>query len=234
MDIDVIKNYNDFVSALLKCGFSMGGGNDKGVFAIIPFGWEEQELFNSPIVWHTGEPETDPWEWRMRVLEERNDIAYSKLFFRTSGYITKEFYPYFYSVRRNGISLEEAFYNGTVSHMAKMIYDIVEQNGATPFHEIKRLGGFSKEDNSRFDRAVVELQMRMFITTCGRKQKINRLGEGYGWSSTVFITVEDFWKERGYDIPDIGIKEAEEKIKTQALLLNPKADEKILKKFIKG
>ena len=44
----------------------------------------------------------------MRVLEEREDIAYSKVFFRTSGYITREWYPYFYAVRRKGESFQEA------------------------------------------------------------------------------------------------------------------------------
>ena len=45
----------------------------------------------------------------MRVLEERTDIAYSKVFFKTSGFITREWYPYFYAVRRNGESFEEVY-----------------------------------------------------------------------------------------------------------------------------
>lgn len=64
----MINNFSDFCTALHKCGFSMGGGNSKGIFAVIPFGWEEQQSIDSPIKWHTGDPETDPWEWRMRVL----------------------------------------------------------------------------------------------------------------------------------------------------------------------
>ena len=31
------------------------------------------------------DPETDPWEWRIRVLDERDDIAYAKLFYKKSG-----------------------------------------------------------------------------------------------------------------------------------------------------
>ena len=140
----------------------MGGGNAKGIFALIPYGWEEQEFIDSSVKWHTGDPETDPWEWRMRVLEERDDIAYSKLFFRTSGYIMREWYPYFYAVRRNGESFEEAYESGTVSFIAKRIYDIVS-SGEVALHDIKRIGGFRKEDNSQFDRALVELQTRIFI-----------------------------------------------------------------------
>ena len=72
----MIQNFDDFCRELNRCGFSMGGGNAKGIYAVIPYDWK-----NTPtgcnIVWHTGDPETDPWEWRMRVLEEKKDIAYS-------------------------------------------------------------------------------------------------------------------------------------------------------------
>jgi len=84
---DILNNFDDFVRILLASGFSAGGSNDEGVFSIVNYGWE----FGSPIIWHTGDPETDPWEWRVRVLNERGDIAYSKCFFRKSGYITREF-----------------------------------------------------------------------------------------------------------------------------------------------
>lgn len=229
-----IHNFSDFCTALNACGFSMGGGNPKGIFAVIPYSWPEQEPPDSPIQWHTGDAETDPWEWRMRVLEEREDIAYSKVFFRTSGYITKEWYPYFYAVRRKGESVEEAYESGTLSQIAKRIYDIISENGETAFHEIKRIGGFSKEDNSKFDRALVELQMRLYITMCGRAQKINQYGEGYGWSSTVFTTVEDFWSKRTAILPAFDPAESYEKIKAQIIKLNPEADGKKMDRFIRG
>jgi len=78
-DIKTINNFNSFCATLIDCGFSMGGGNAEGIFAIIPFCWNEEPNFETNIRWHTGDPETDPWEWRMRVLDERDDIAYGKL-----------------------------------------------------------------------------------------------------------------------------------------------------------
>lgn len=57
-----IRNYNDFVTELLNAGFSVaGGGNDEGVFGLLKFGWDNQPT-DSHIRWHTGDPETDPWE----------------------------------------------------------------------------------------------------------------------------------------------------------------------------
>ena len=229
----MIQNYSDFCDTLLTCGFSMGGGNAKGIFSVIPHSWEQQTGTDSPVKWHTGDPETDPWEWRMRVLEERNDIAYAKFFFRTSGYITKEWVPYFYAVRRKGESFVEAFENGTVSQTEKRIYEIISE-GEIALHEIKRMLYIPREDNAKFERAIVDLQMRMFITLCGRKQKKNLYGESYGWNSTVFTTTEVFWGKRGLLLQTLEPAESYDKIKAQVLKLNPDADPKKIDKFIGG
>ena len=171
----MIRNFDDFCCELLDCGFSMGGGNAKGIFALIDYDSTNQDQLATPVKWHCGDPEVDPWEWRMRVLEERKDIAYSKVFFKTSGFITKDWYPYFYAVRRNGESFEEAYEQGRISHTAKRIYDIVSE-GYAALHEIKVQGGFGKEDKSQFDRAMIELQMGLYITMTGRKQKKKQYG----------------------------------------------------------
>lgn len=231
----MIQNYNDFVVALLECGFSMGGGNNDGVYAVIPWGWQAPPPYDTPVRWHTGDPETDPWEWRMRVLDERKDIAYSKLFFNKSGYITREWYPCFLAARRGVLTADEAYYDGTLGQYAKRIYDLIQDNGTLPVHAIKQLGGFSKEDKSPFERGLVELQMKLLITTCGRQQKVSEAGEAYGWSSTVFCTTEQFWGDEVFrEAADIGQDAAIERIMAQIYCLNPDAQQKRAMKFIKG
>ena len=76
--------------------------------------------------------------------------------------------------------------------------------------------------------------MGMFITMTGRQQKKNKYGIEYGWNSTVFTTVENFWAERGFEIPELDADESYEKIRQQILLLNPTAGEKTIRKFIVG
>lgn len=229
----MIRNFEDFCRELLSCGFSMGGGNAKGIFALIDYDWTNQDLLDTPVKWHCGDPEVDPWEWRMRVLEERTDIAYSKVFFKTSGFITRQWYPCFYAVRRKGESFEEAYARGGISHTAKRIYEIVAA-GEVALHEIKALGGFGKADKGQFDRALVELQMGLYITMTGRKQKKNKYGIEYGWNSTVFTTAEGFWTERGFEIPQLDGEESYEKIRRQILKWNPAAEERTIQKFIRG
>ena len=225
----MIRSFQEFCDELLTCGFSMGGGNAKGIFAIVDYDWRTCPT-DSPIVWHTGDPETDPWEWRMRVLEEREDIAFGKVFFGTSGYITKEWYPLFLRVRRQGMVFDEWYDEGKASQLEKQIYEAISENGQVALHDLKRMCGITKETASKFDRALTNLQKSLFITMCGRTQKLNKFGEGYGWNSTVFCTVEDFW---GEDLSaDISADEAYERIREQILKLNPQAEEKAIKKFI--
>lgn len=231
----MIRNYNDFTKTLLEAGFSMGGSNSEGIYAVVPWNWKEVPPYETPVCWHTGDPETDPWEWRMRVLDERDDIAYAKLFFKKSGFITKEWYPYFLAARRGGMEFEDAYNEGTISHFAKRIYELFEENESLPFHVIKQIGGFSKEDNSKFERALVELQMKMYLTMCGRQQKVSKKGEEYGWHSTVFCTTESFFGPEVFEAAEkMNEKEAIERITEQIYKLNPMANSKKIIKFIKG
>lgn len=235
MNSVVIKNYDDFVRALLEAGFSMGGGNSEGIFSIIPWNWNEVPPYDTPVAWHTGDPETDPWEWRIRVLTERKDIAYGKLFFKKSGYIVKEWVPYFLAVRRGNETFDRAYEKGGISHPAKRIYAAILENGSLPLHDLKRIAGFDKGDKSQFDRALIELQMKMYLTLCGRQQRVSQKGEEYGWSSTVFCALEDFWgKEVFEQAAEISMEEAIERITGRVLELNPKAEPKKIMKFIKG
>lgn len=229
-----IQNFDDFYKELLQAGFSLGGGNAEGIYAVLPFNWNEEPSYETAVRWHTGDPETDPWEWRMRVLDEKDDIAYAKVFFKKSGYITKEWYPYFLAVRREGRVFEEDYLEGKISLMAKNIYELFEGHQRLPLHIIKQLAGIRKENNGQFERAMIELQMKMYITMCGRQQKTSQNGEEYGWASTVFTTTEQFWgKDVFQEAAAMTGQEAAEKITQQVYRLNPEADIRKIVRFIK-
>jgi len=230
-----LKNFNDFVQILLVSGFSMGGGNDEGIYAIVNHDWQTAPP-GSPIIWHTGDPETDPWEWRVRVLNERDDIAYSKCFFRKSGYITSEFIPYFLAVRRGRRGFQDEYADGLISQYAKRIYDLISEYGELPLQEIKAIGGFMRDEKSRFDTALTELQMRLYLTICGTRRKRNAKGEEYGWNSTMFCTAEQFWEDTDVFARAVKLNEDEayNAIRERVLKLNPIADEKKIRKFAYG
>ena len=243
----MIHNYQSFIDALLGAGFSGAvGGKDDGVICLFRYGWGAEE--ETGVVWHTGDPDTDPWEWRMRVLNERNDIAYAKVFFKKAGYITKDWYPYFLAARRgvgsvgvgsSGVSGNTAFQDeyadGTISHFAKRIYETVVANISLPAHEIKRRAGFKREDAPRFDSALNELQMKLYLTICGLEQKLSRAGEEYGWHSTVFCTPETFWPPEVFErAAALTSGEAVDALAERIFNLHPEADPGKVYKFIKG
>jgi hypothetical protein len=226
--------FDDFTTALLQAGFSLGGGNPENIFSL--YAHNNDEIYNfSDNPWHTGDPQTDPWEWRMRVLNECDDIAYAKLFFRKSGFITREWYPYFLAARRAGRLLEDDYWDGSLSHGARRIYDAISEHERLPLHEIKRKAQFGKEETSGFEKALVDLQMKMYITMCGRQQKIAASGSQYGWSSTVFCPAEKFFDADVFErAAAVSAQEAVEKITAQVLRLTPAANSKQILKFIMG
>ena len=229
----MIRNWNDFHRELLDAGFSVFG-SDRDVFGLIAFDWHNTDP-NTPVRWFSGDPDTDPWEWRMRVVEDCNDIAYGKVFFRKGGFITREWYPRFLAVRRPCISFYDAYDDGLISRNAKRVYDTLSEHGTLPSHLVKFYSGFTSDEQSRFEKALIDLQMGLYITICGQARKRNKRGEEYGWNSVVYCTTEQFWGEDVFDEADkIESNEAERMITEQVLRLNPDADRSQLRKFIYG
>ena len=230
----MIKNYNDFITELFKVGFSGAVfGKEDGVFGLFRYGWGAEE--ETGIEWFTGNQDTDPWQWRERVLNERDDIAYAKIFLRKGGYITKEWYPYFLAARRGYKDFEDDYAAGIFSHAAKRIYDVVSERGSLPVDEIKRVAGFQRKEKSKFESALNDLQMRLYLTMKGVAYKVSSTGEQYGWGSMVYTTTENFWGEDLFNqASKIDPEDAVDKIAGRVLELNSYAEEKKIMKFIKG
>ena len=231
----MIRNYDDFVRELLQSGFSQFGGQKDTVFSVLP-AWDDHPP-DSRIRWFSGDPDRDPWEWRMRVFAH-SDIAYAKVFFRKSGFITQAWYPYFLAVRRPyGRSFGEAYADGLMSGYARRIHDTLRLSGPLPAHELRGAAGFGKEkgEKSAYEHAVVELQMGLYVTLCGQAQKLDRRGEAYGWASNMLCLAEEFWPDEVFaQAAEMEPDEAREAIAAQARRLNLDVDKKKLSKFIDG
>ena len=239
-----IRSYDDFVQDLREAGFSMGGDRDGGVFTLASF-------FGPEIRWHTEDAQTDPWEWRIRVLREYRDLAYGKFFFGNGGYITGEWFPCFYAARRATApedaggrrirfrgtkTLEEEYEDGNVSREALTIYRLLQEYRELPAHQLRQYGGFAgKEYASAFERALVQLQAGFYISICGQARKVSRKGEEYGWFSSVFCLTEDFWGEEVMrEAEETDPDEAYRRLEAQIRKLNPQAKPQRMRKFILG
>jgi len=229
----MIHNYDDFMQALQAAGFSLGGANAGGIFTLLPWAWNEPPPYDTPVRWYTGDPALDPNEWIGRAMAAR--VAYGKLFFKKSGFITEAWLPYFLAVRRGGTSFDRRYERGEISHAAKRIYEVLRTHDKLVVEDVKQLANFTREEKSAFDRGLTELQMRLFISPCGRRYKVSKTGEEYGMASTIFCLTEHFCGEAAMaQAASIDPTEAAQKISAQVKVLNPQATDKNIGKFIFG
>ena len=218
-----MDKYSEFTSMVEDLGFMTLSNNSIGFTNLSNLTVEEQ--------WHTGLP-SDPWQWRMKI-EEDHKAAYAKLFDKKPGFISLEWYPIFLAARRKGRSFAEIYAEGLLSNTAKQIYDLFKYHQTLAVHEIKSLGGFTKESSSKYENAMCELQMWMFITVNGTKQKISAKGEPYGWPSTAYSTVET-WAGEQLIAEAKGIK-PEDAIDEIVMKINdvvPDAEMKKIRRFV--
>ncbi|HZW50065.1 MAG TPA: hypothetical protein VFF80_08065 [Bacillota bacterium] len=221
MEIPTIHNFKDFYIALQLAGFSTAGDNGEGIFSL-------QNHTSPAIVWHTDEPETDPWTWRIRAISEYSDVAYGKVFLKKNGWITRKWYPYFIAVRRAARSCDELYNEGKLSRLERDIYDMIKKGTASAVHDIKSITG-----DKTTESALIRLQILLLITLDGQTRKLSKNGVPYGWPVSSFCTVEEFFtNELQEEAELLSCDEAEVMIRNQILCLNPQASEANIKRFI--
>lgn len=222
-----ITSYQIFIDALLTTGFTPAGTSD-GIFSLCDY-------FDDNIEAHTDSPDTDPWAWRMKSILSRDDILYGKIFFNKGGYLTKEWFPYFYALRRQGQSFEEIYSLGKISHVGKQIYELIENQPNISLSELKNMLAITKESKARFEQALTDLQMKLLITISGQTYKTGKDGQPYGWPVTTFVTIDKLiCDERMPIFKDLVKEEAFDKIQSRIFALNPNASNKKIDKFIYG
>ena len=171
-------------------------------------GFSVEELTRGSA-WWTGDPDTDPWEWR-KMLAVDPDIAYGKFFGRNAGFVDKDFFPVFANYRRNGYDYDALYEDGLASHRSKKIMDVFgldeEACGSelmTP--EIRAKAGFARENGEKnYEGAITDLQMQTYLITGDFRRRTNRFGQEYGWHIAVLETPETKW---GYKFIASGYEE---------------------------
>ena len=181
MKLVPIRTFEEFCADLLKAGFSMGSDNAEGVFSL-------SSLFQANLRHHTGDPETDPWIWRIRAVTEREEFAEGKFFLGKHGWITREWLPRFIAVRRRGRSMEELYADGLVPRLAKTLYQRIREAPHCHMVQLRAALEVSREDRSAFDSALGFLQKYLFVVVSGEARKTSLSGAPYGWPVTTYCT----------------------------------------------
>jgi hypothetical protein len=138
--------------------------------------------------WWSGEKE-DPWGWR-EVIASQGRVAYGKLFSNRAGFISKEWYPYFAVLRRDGYDFDSRYEDGLASRKQKNIIDVLEMRGPMLSFELKKAAGFHKDGEKGFEGAISALQMQTYLLIRGFRRRMNKKQEEYGWSIAEYALSE--------------------------------------------
>ena len=219
----ILETYEDFIMLVEQIGFLPLSEN--------AISFPSLSGLTHKYAWHT-DLDTDPWNWKVNYADVQRG-AYAKLFNKKPGFIANEWYPHFISVRRQGHSFDSMYECGMLSHYAKQIYDLFSSNQRLATHEIKRLAGFNKASNSKYESAMLELQMNMFITVSGMSEVRGSSGMPHGWPATTYMTVEQWYgADKVEESLDIPYEQAMERIMERIIEYVPDADIRKMNRFI--
>lgn len=148
-------------------------------------------------IWHTGDWETDPWRWKDRAAGEKK-LAYGCILGGHRGFISARMYPIFHRAFHPREHMEERRAAGEISQHVWQLWQLFETQTLLDTGEIRRRAGVTKKKGGgRVDSAIAELEKRFYITVVGSRQRLDRLGQPYGWHINVYDRVEN-WIPAGW------------------------------------
>ena len=185
-----------------------------------------------PELWFSEEAD-GPWEWKGPAARS-GQCVYGKFFGGRAGFISKEWFPDFANLRRDGYDFDARYEDGLAARKDKEVYDMVTEHGALLSKELKRLCNYHKGGNRGFDTVITRLQMQTYVTIGDFVYMQDKYGQTYGWGVAQYTTPE---AQFGYDFVTSAYRKdpAESKADILAHLkrILPDADEAQLLKLMK-
>ena len=185
-----------------------------------------------PELWFSEEAD-GPWEWKGPAARS-GQCVYGKFFGGRAGFISKEWFPYFANLRRDGYDFDARYEDGLAARKDKEVYDTLTEHGTLLSKELKRLCNYRKGGNRGFDTVITRLQMQTYVTIGDFVYLQDKFGKTYGWGVAQYTTPE---VQFGYDFVTSAYRKdpAESKADILAHLKSilPDADEAQLLKLMK-
>lgn len=178
-----IKSISDLEKLIDKIGFLPFFANQIEGFSV------EENI--EPRYWFSDGVE-GAWEWKGAVIRDIN-CAYGKFFGGKAGFISREWYPDFANLRRDGYDFDARYDDGLARFSDKEVYDILEKHGSLLSGELKRIGGFGGNNGKKgFDGIMTRLQMKGYVVISDFEYKHDKQGQPYGWGVARYSTSENF------------------------------------------
>jgi hypothetical protein len=178
----LLTNYNDFLSQVDELGFLF--------LSQVLAGMPSLGSLTSAQSWHTGDPETDPWQWKDRAAQEKR-AAYGCILGGHKGFIAARLYPFFYAACHPRAAMPERYAAGEVNQTIYQVWQLFEQKTLLNTSDVRReLGASPKSGASRVDGALQELQRQFYLAIAGNRRKTAKDGQPYGWPNSVYDRVQ--------------------------------------------
>lgn len=204
-------------------------------------GFSIEEMVDASL-WFSDQP--GPWEWKGPVISEMK-CAYGKFFHKKAGFISKEWFPDFANVRRDGYDFDARFEDGLATYNEQYLYNIIASRHSILSKDAKAIGGYVKPRNFKdrdsweprkgFDTLITRLQMEGYIITSNFEYEQDKNGNFYGWGVARYATPEEYLGKTFINkvytrTPEESYKKIYRHLRKQF----PEEEEEILEKFIKG
>jgi hypothetical protein len=180
-DVPVLRTYAEFLVRLEQLGFMALSKHPAGLPSL-----GEETAAES---WHTGDVETDPWQWKDRAAQEKQ-AAYGCILNGQKGFVTARMYAYFYAAYHPAQTLADRYAAGELKQTTLQVWQLLEQAGMRSTSELRRAMGVNPGRGAgRLDASIQDLQREFYIAIAGNRRKLAKDGQPYGWPNNVFETV---------------------------------------------
>ena len=224
--MQMLNHYTDFINRVEDLGFMFLSDIIPGLPSVSNETHENQ--------WHTGDPDTDPWQWKDRAAAEKQ-LAFGCLLGGNKGFISPRMYPYFLQAFQLKTDLEEVWVSGMLRPAVWEVWQYFEADGILSTSEIHKAWKASgKKGTAAADGALRELQMLFLVTTAGNKQRQDRFGQPFGWPSLLYEKTDDWipesWKA---GMEPISPMEARQTILSAGIAMAPMIGKEGIAKLLK-
>lgn len=217
----MLHTYPEFLSALEQYGFLLLGGTSP-----LP----TLSALTQENCWHTDDAQTDPWMWRVRILEEKRG-AYAHLLGGKPTFVSPAWYDVFRLAFSPAQDLPARYEAGLCDLLAYKLYSLFRTRPVWARHEFVAALGMGAIKPTHLERAITQLEREMFITSSGSAYKIGQNGLPYGWPSMEYTRV-DAWMPDAFPRSTLTPAQAREKIATHILALAPELSSRKLQSLI--
>ena len=215
MAFQSLTSYQDFVEQVNEMGFLPISGLTPGLPSLGDLTPDGN--------WHTGDPDTDPWQWKDRAAREKK-LAYGCILNGQKGFVSSQLYAAFYTAFYPPEPMPVRWAEGLVDRTTWSLWNLFEKQSVVNTFEAHRMLAGNSSSSSRIDNRLQALQAAYYITGAGNARKVSRAGQEYGWLAMRYQRVLD-WAPEGWltDAPGMRVNEAWEIILDAGLAISAAA-----------